>query len=81
MVQMQNCHLYKLLNIHTALNLQYCHKEREENDTYTSRRGKKKMGMQEEAWRSSGGVYLEGLPELISQSADLREDVTNEKGL
>lgn len=39
------------------------------------------MGMQEDVWRSSGGVYLEGLPELISQSADLREDVTNEKGL
>lgn len=42
---------------------------------------KRRMGMKEEVWWSSGGVYLEGLPELISQSADLREDVTNEKGL
>lgn len=28
-----------------------------------------------------GGAYLEGLPHLISHSADLRQDVTNEKGL
>lgn len=42
---------------------------------------KRRMGKQEHVWWSSGGVYLEGLPELISQSADLREDVTDEKGL
>lgn len=39
------------------------------------------LGVQEQVWWSSGGVYLEGLPELISQGADLREDVSNEKGL
>lgn len=39
------------------------------------------MGEQEAVWWSGGGVYLEGLPELISQSADLRDDVTNEEGL
>lgn len=45
------------------------------------RRRRRTMGMQEDVWWGSGGIYLEGLPEPISQSADLREDVTNEEGL
>lgn len=67
------------------INLQFISGQRREKETKgISIVTEPKTKTQEKRRRSrcgegSGGVYLEGLPELIGQGADLREDVTNEQ--